>query len=169
MVLPLDLQKNSLHREFYFKQFRRPTFFFFLSMAQQTLVTLVPCPPRDSNPQSQEASGRKPTPQTARPLRSTEDRCGWCKTQSRQGMGLNIVHGSCCLLEARSLRANSRNAACEIPLYPRKNSLTTRQWASKLFSKKGHALYCGLVSGQHVNKKIINLPKYLCNFYSTVP
>jgi hypothetical protein len=28
-----------------------------------------PCPPRDSNPQSQQASGRRPTPQTARPLR----------------------------------------------------------------------------------------------------
>ena len=29
-----------------------------------------PCPRRDSNPQSQQASGRRPTPQTARPLRS---------------------------------------------------------------------------------------------------
>ena len=29
-----------------------------------------PCPRRDSNPQSREASGRRPTPQTARPLGS---------------------------------------------------------------------------------------------------
>jgi hypothetical protein len=33
-----------------------------------------PCPRRNSNPQSQQASGRRPTPQTARPLASTGEK-----------------------------------------------------------------------------------------------
>ena len=33
-----------------------------------------PCPQQDSNPQSQQASGRRPTPETARPLVSAQDR-----------------------------------------------------------------------------------------------
>jgi hypothetical protein len=39
---------------------------------QHTTVTrdTHPCPPRDSNPQSQQASGRRPTLQTVRPLGS---------------------------------------------------------------------------------------------------
>jgi hypothetical protein len=35
------------------------------------LAEITPCPRRNSNPQSQKASSRRPTPQTARPLIST--------------------------------------------------------------------------------------------------
>jgi hypothetical protein len=35
-----------------------------------------PCPPRDSNSRSPQSSGRRPTPQTARPLGSTKTRKG---------------------------------------------------------------------------------------------
>jgi hypothetical protein len=41
-------------------------------LIQQTQQTDIHAPRRDSNPQSQQASGRRPTPETARPLGSAD-------------------------------------------------------------------------------------------------
>ena len=41
-----------------------------------------PCPRWDSNPQSHQASGRRSTPSTARPLGSAFVLCSWCKSKS---------------------------------------------------------------------------------------
>ena len=58
----------------------------------QNSQQIRPCPRWDSNSQSQQASGRRPTPQTARPLGPTFSTNQLHKKNALMGMGL-IVDG----------------------------------------------------------------------------